>query len=176
MGNKTLLPISASAQQRFWRKVRRGQPHECWPWIGALTDKGYGYCYPYGAEGGRYRAHRVGFFIVTGVDPGEFGTTHSCDNPPCCNPAHAIPSTQTMNLANMRAKGREYKFPIIVGENAPHAKLTDDEVSEMRRLAGTKAGGGYWSERRLAAHFDIARSQVHRILAGESRAPTGSRA
>ncbi len=55
------------------------------------------------------------------------------------------------------------------GEGAPHAKLTDSEVAEIRLLAGTEDARGYWSERRLAAHFDIAHSQVHRILRGESR-------
>jgi hypothetical protein len=169
MANKTLSPITEKAQARFWKKVQRRRSDECWPWLGALTSKGYGYCFPYGADGGQYRSHRVAFFIVTGVDPGELGGNHSCDNPPCCNPAHTIPSTQTMNLANMRAKGRGYQFPVITGENAPHAKLTDLQVAEIRRLAGTVDETGYWSERRLAARFKIANSQVHRILRGESR-------
>jgi hypothetical protein len=47
--------------------------------------------------------------------------------------------------------------PVISGENAPNAKLTDDDE-------------GYWSERRLADWFEVGRSQVHRILRGESRA------
>jgi hypothetical protein len=169
MGHKPLFPISEQAQARFWQKVRKAGPTECWPWLGALTDKGYGYCFPYGAKGGKYRSHRVAFFIVTGVDPGEFGAVHSCDNPPCSNPAHAIPSTQAVNLANMRAKGREYKFPVISGEHAPHAKLTDAQVGEMRALSGTIDDSGYWSERRLAAYFSIAHSQVHRILRRQSR-------
>ncbi len=169
MAHKTLSPISEIAQARFWRKVERGERNECWPWTGAVTDKGYGFCYPYGAKGGRYRSHRVSFFLFTGIDPGEDGSLHSCDNPPCNNPAHIIPTTQAVNLANMRAKGRDYKFPVISGENSPHAKLTDAQIVEMRSLAGTIDANGYWSERRLAAHFDIVHSQVHRILHGQSR-------
>ncbi len=69
----------------------------------------------------------------------------------------------------MRSKGRGYKFPVISGEKAPHAKLSDAEVAEMRRLAGTIDDEGYWSERRLADWFDTARSHVHRILRGKSR-------
>jgi len=156
-------------QSRFWEKVRKGKLNECWPWIGATTDKGYGYCYPHGAAGGRYRSHRIAFFIATGVDPGSFAATHSCDNRACANPAHVIPSTQTINLANMRAKGRDYQFLVKTGEDAPHAKLSDKEVAEIRRLAGTSDENGYWSERRLAARYRIAHSQIHRILRGQSR-------
>jgi hypothetical protein len=169
MANKILSPISKHAQRRFWSKIRKRGANECWPWFGALTDKGYGCCYPYGAEGGQYRAHRVSFFLMTDIDPGEMGALHSCDSPACCNPAHVIPSTQKINLANMRAKARDYKFPVISGEKAPHAKLLDAEVAAIRHLAGTTDETGYWSERRLAARFKIGNAQVHRIIHEQSR-------
>lgn len=73
----------------------------------------------------------------------------------------------------MRARGREYRFPIIFGENAPNAKLTDTEVAEIRRLAGTTDACGYWSERRLAQRFGIVHSQVNRILREQSRSGPG---
>lgn len=64
---------------------------------------------------------------------------------------------------------------VIYGEHAPHAKLTDADVAEIRRLANTTDTTGYWSERRLSARFKIGSSQVHRIIRDQSRTVLATR-
>lgn len=66
---------------------------------------------------------------------------------------------------------RTHDTPVLRGKQAPHVTLTDAEVAEIRLLGGQgrRRMQGYWSERRLAEKFGVGRSQIHRILAGESR-------
>jgi hypothetical protein len=59
---------------RFWKKVERGNPNECWPWVGALTSSPYGH--RYGAirwDGKLQGAHRVSYQIHTGPIPDGMG-------------------------------------------------------------------------------------------------------
>lgn len=92
--------------ERFWARVDVRGPDECWPWIGYLDADGYGQI----AEGGRcsepLATHRVAWEQVNGPIPDGMDICHSCDNPPCCNPAHLFPGTHDDNMADMKAKGR----------------------------------------------------------------------
>ncbi len=91
----------------FWRKVRRGAPDECWPWEGNRRN-GYG-VFVFGRKA--HAAHRFAFEVVHGDVPGGLGVLHSCDNPPCCNPAHLWAGTQIENIADRDAKGRSSRVP-----------------------------------------------------------------
>lgn len=46
--------------ERFWEKVDRRGPDECWPFLGSIDGRGYG---SIGANGGKplRRAHRVAY-------------------------------------------------------------------------------------------------------------------
>ena len=33
----SLPALTAAEAARFWRKVRRGEPGECWPWVGGTS-------------------------------------------------------------------------------------------------------------------------------------------
>jgi hypothetical protein len=50
-----------------------------------------------------------------------------------------------------------------VGASAPNAKLSDDDVAAIRALRGIL------SQRRIAARFGVSKTQVARILNGQSR-------
>ena len=74
------------AAARFWPKVdKSGGPDACWPWMGGKTQRGYGY---FTADGHRTYAHIFSFELENGYSVPE--VRHTCDNPPCCNPAHLI--------------------------------------------------------------------------------------
>lgn len=108
-------------------------------------------------QGRPYRAHRFAYELLRG--PIESSTTlvcHSCDNPPCVNPAHLSLGTNGDNMADMTAKGRK----VMTIEQSPTTKLTADYVREMRRLYAS--GGCTLSE--LANRFGVGTSQVHRIV------------
>lgn len=71
--------------ERFWEKVIRHGPDECWPWTGGVNSRGYG----------RLRwdkepelANRVAWIIAHGpIAPGAY-VLMNCGNPLCCNVAH----------------------------------------------------------------------------------------
>ena len=89
-------------EYRFWSKVKRGSPFECWPWQSSLT-RGYGMITAWGRP--QY-AHRIAYALVRGdLGLGDH-VLHKCDNPPCCNPAHFFIGDQTANMRDRYAKGR----------------------------------------------------------------------
>lgn len=142
---------------RFWSKVRRGAPGECWPWTHATNEHGYGVMRPTGARSGpTLRAHRVAL-VLNGRDPGDLIVRHRCDNPPCCNPAHLLVGTMAQNSADMVERGRSAR-----GERSGMAKLTDADVLEVRSLS---AAG--WKRKDVAARFGVSSPTITRIVKGE---------
>jgi hypothetical protein len=90
---------------RFWSKVDIRGPNECWPWKAYRTKKGYGRFSFNGRKDHKVvRANRCAFFLTHGYWP-ENGL-HTCDNPPCCNPAHVYDGTPKQNTADMLSRGR----------------------------------------------------------------------
>jgi hypothetical protein len=146
-----------SLATRFWSKVDKRGPAECWLWTGAVNADGYGVMRPEGQRsGGTIRAHRVSV-ALDGRAPDGLCVLHSCDNPPCVNPAHLHLGTKAENTHDMLAKQRG-----LIGERNGHAKLTSAQASEIRRRR--RAG-----ERRdvLAAEFNVSGATVTRIANGE---------
>jgi hypothetical protein len=71
-------------ENRFWEKVDMQGPDDCWEWTASTDRDGYGKF----KAGKMYQAHRIAYYLATNEDPGDLCVRHTCDNPPCCNPAH----------------------------------------------------------------------------------------
>lgn len=100
--NERLLSMLSMAE-RFWTKVDRRGPDECWPWQGS-TDGRYG---EFWADGRKTKAHRVAWELANGRPfPEGLHACHTCDNPPCVNPEHIFPATHQENLQDAERKGR----------------------------------------------------------------------
>lgn len=135
---KTIPPISIRTAQRFWSKVDRRSPGQCWPWT-AQRRNGYGFCW---VPSGPFRAHRVAYFLSTGIDPGNMMICHRCDNRFCCNPNHMFLGTHQDNQDDKLRKGRvaagvrhrSKTKPESVARGSSHwiAKLTEEEVVKIR--------------------------------------------
>lgn len=83
-----------------------------------------------------------------GVKPG-LDVCHTCDNPPCVNPAHLYVGTRSRNLQDMADRGRHPKRSL--GERDWSAKYTDADVDDWK--ASHAIGESFKSiARRYGAH------------------------
>lgn len=101
---------------RFWSKVQRRSHDDCWPWLGYRKKRHrtgrqeYGVFYL--SKTVKIGAHRASYYLLTGVFP-AYGQCimHTCDNPPCCNPAHLRLGTWADNNRDRHDKGRTVMPP-----------------------------------------------------------------
>lgn len=87
------LPLA----DRFWSKVRKGSPTECWEWqaaVQAIGRKGYGVIR---VAKRNILAHRLAYELTIGPIPEGLQLDHLCRNPRCVNPAHLEPVTNWEN-------------------------------------------------------------------------------
>lgn len=96
--------------ERFWSRVRRTDG--CWIWEGSIHPLGYGRFY---LDGKMQKAHRAAYQLAKGPIPEGAHILHSCDNPPCVNPAHLRAGSHSDNMRDMVNKGRA---------NRPESKKT----------------------------------------------------
>lgn len=101
----------------------------CWNWIAAKDKDGYGVFSHH--RGKQIRAHRASYFFHIGDIPNGMMVCHSCDNRSCINPKHLFVGTAKDNTQDMIKKQRR---PILRGENHPNAKLTIQQVREIKEL------------------------------------------
>lgn len=79
---------------------------------------------------------------------------HLCDNPPCFRFDHLVVGTHAENIGMAAERGT------FAGERNGRAKLTEEEVAEIRRRPG--------SIRSLAREFGVSDAQISRIRTGKA--------
>lgn len=70
--------------QRFWTKVDKRGPDDCWLWTAGQNNQGYGAFY----AGKMFRAHRFAYKLLVGDIPKDKVIDHTCFNRLCQNPKH----------------------------------------------------------------------------------------
>lgn len=148
--------LTQKQEAAFWCKVARGRDDECWLWVAAYRA-GYGV---FRAGGRSLRASRLAYALTHGDPPGHMDVCHSCDVPLCVNPNHLFLGSPRDNMQDCLRKGRKN---VSHGEAAGRAKLTADQVREIRQRA---ARGDI--HRILAAEFGVTGPTVSAILVGKS--------
>jgi hypothetical protein len=104
----TLVLYKASIADRLDQHIdKSGGADACWPWTDAASfHRGYG-MFRTGWKRPLMPAHRAVYEVVHGITlTSDNVIMHSCDNPPCCNPAHLTLGTHMTNHHDMVAKGR----------------------------------------------------------------------
>ncbi len=82
--------------ERFWNKVIPEPNSGCWLWIGATSNKGYGYFTirrPHSV-----RVHRMTYEVIHGQIVSGLDIDHLCRTRCCCNPMHMEAVTRQVNL------------------------------------------------------------------------------
>lgn len=144
---------------RFWNSVNRlGPVHpeygRCWVWTACADKNGYGWIR---VNKKQTKAHRYSWAIHRGDIPEETCVLHRCDNPSCVNPDHLFLGTIADNNADTRNKKRQIPPK---GERNHFAKLTEEEVVEMREAYRDKKEG----IGQLANRFRTTRGNVWLIV------------
>jgi HNH endonuclease len=155
---------NVTMEERFWFYVDKRSDDECWEWQGRRSKKGYG---TFRADDHRRTvgAHRISWEIHNGPLPiydGNNGVVmHSCDNPPCVNPAHLHLGTNAENTAHMIEAGRA-NFGWLPGKH-PLAKLTEEQVREIRQ----RYADGETS-RELGNEYGVHQDTITNLAAGRT--------
>lgn len=140
-------------EDRFWAYVQKGNPDECWLWNGTVRNNGYGAVnFQYKA----YAAHRVSYFIANGRWPSQC-VLHSCDNPPCVNPAHLRDGSIKENVQDALDRGQH-----PIGERTHNALLKNSDIKEIWRMIW--AG---MNNTEIAQHFPVTRDTISLIRCGK---------
>lgn len=95
-----LRPILRNWVDRFWVKVDKKSPEDCWEWTGEKSWSGYGF-FQRGKRGEKQAAHRVSFEIYSGEPVSKsLQIDHKCRNRGCVNPDHLQVVTNKQNQEN----------------------------------------------------------------------------
>jgi HNH endonuclease len=143
---------------RFWKKVDKRGPNECWPWLAGVNNKGYGTFRDAGApRGWKASAPNVAFRLTYGRKPKEID--HTCCNTLCCNPAHLEDVTHSENMRRIWQRGRG-NWGYLTGTKNGRSKLTREQVEAIKKDPRPS--------RAIAGEYKINKSTVLRVKSGLS--------
>lgn len=124
-------------EARFWSRVRKSGPDECWEWTACRYTTGYG---AITKNGRNLHGHRLAWQYTFGPIPPGLFVCHRCDNKGCCNPAHLFIGTCLENTRDMIRKGRARHDNNRKGERHYKARLTEADVREIISLKNSGLG------------------------------------
>jgi len=153
MGTRKTIMIA-----RFWSKVDVGSRKRCWPWKGSLDTHGYG-SFTIGKR--KVIASRFAWQFVNQKRLCDLLACHHCDNRKCCNPNHIYPGTRFDNARDAAERGG-LRNVNLKGSSNPRAKLTEDDVDEIRHLLSVGV-----SQVDIASSFNVSTSLISDICTGK---------
>lgn len=106
---KGLFPKRFEAvADRFWDKVDKRGPDDCWPWLANKLPAGYGMFGRGGRHAGLILAHRWLWEHLHGPIPPKYTVDHLCNNTSCVNPKHLKAGPHRDNVA--RGRGNAFQI------------------------------------------------------------------
>lgn len=143
---------------RFWSRVDPGHPDSCWVFRKVSGEPCVEHTAIFSGDGptrSKVFAHRLSYLIHNGEIPNGLYVRHTCDNPPCVNPAHLVLGTHLDNMRDKVERGLSHK-----GTQVKSSALTEAQVVEMRELYAS----GTTSMARLAKQFNVVVATVFCIV------------
>lgn len=145
-GHAAIRPVD----ERFWEKVDKGGPDECWPWTAATGGSSGAYGVLAFKVNGRtihQYAHRLAYELEIGPIAEGLEIDHLCRNPICVNPAHLEPVTHRENVLRGEATSAQNARKthcihghLLSGANVAITKLGHRYCRACRQLR-RRAGG-----------------------------------
>lgn len=111
-------------------------------------------------DGKFYLSHRLSAQDLNGDIPRGALTLHTCDNPPCVLPKHLYFGTYQDNSNDAVRRGRQ-----SAGQEHPPAKLTDQDVVEVRRLWSTRD----YTQDEIGRTYGVTQSTISKIIRRATR-------
>jgi len=146
-------------EDRFWRRVDRRGPDECWPWTGKIDRWGYGeHRWQWRGRTFTTTASRYALSLHTAPAFSWVLCCHHCDNPSCCNPAHLYWGDVLSNASDRSSRNRHARARGKGVANAARAMV----ASGMSKLAVARALGVTPQSVRNAAQTPNARKWTRR--------------
>jgi hypothetical protein len=147
---------TTTAAARFAEKCSAPTADGCIEWTAARTKNGYGVFH---AGERMHLAHRWAYEQTHGKPADGLDVCHHCDNRRCVNVAHLFAGTRADNMRDAMRKGRISRVTRHAGEAHPMAKLNDEKVRAMRRLADDGADAA-----KVARAFDTSYMAAYRVI------------
>lgn len=129
-------------EERFWAKVDKRKPSDCWPWLGAQGSGGYGTIRRTG--GGNTPVHRVSYELFVGPIPAGLDIDHTCHDPEVCTKGDSCPHRQCVNPAHLDPvthRENVLRGDTIMSKNAVKMHCPQGHPYEGENLYITPAGG-----------------------------------
>lgn len=167
------LPPTAQGEvppsfDRFLQLVPEGGLSECWYWLGAVNDRGYG-VFRLGSR--LVMAHRYMFHFEHGR-PAAGMVLHTCGKKSCVNPQHLYegskPKPHDADASWLEQTDRAILPPALPlrgtsGANNPQAQLNEAQVREICALLDQGA-----NPRMIALEFGVDAKSIRNIDQGKT--------
>jgi hypothetical protein len=175
--NKPKGPAPRPPAERFWSHVNKDGPLPSPEAVAVHPEIAGQRCWIYGSDvlkrvgvwvdGRLVLAHRVAWFLATGRWPKPC-CLHKCDRGGCVRFSHLFEGTTKDNTQDMIAKKRDR----MIGTRQAGAKLTDEDIREIRRLGASwirhpHQHGTAALVRRIAKRFGVSVATIKAILRNE---------
>lgn len=149
------------APARFWSRVTKLEPHDCWLYDGSTRSAHHQYGLFF-VNGRQMLAHRYSYELIRGMTiPMGLVVCHSCDVPMCVNPGHLFLGTQRDNVFDAIAKQR--MTLVRRGSDCGTSILTPRQVLDIhgRLCVGQLA-------KDIAVAFAVSKSAIDHIRSGHT--------
>jgi hypothetical protein len=156
--------------ERFWSKVGKKGPDDCWPWLAARSQSGYG---RFSIKHKSVDAHRVSFFIKNGYLPDisqRCLVMHDCENPICQNPKHLINGSVKENgnypgcIAKLKSREGYWKGKFGRKHTARWGKRHSNKTKQVLSEKASKRGGWHKGLKRKQSTKD----RISAVTRGEN--------
>lgn len=158
-------------EEMFWQGMDKKGADQCWEWQGRKRPPTKTSRMAYGLfnyEGKQWTTHRLAYYLTHGPIPEGMCVCHSCDNPPCCNPAHLWLGTRADNNRDMMQKGRNAYTPRY-GEDIENHIFTEQKVRQYRQEYDELVAEGVFNPvTHLAIKYGYKVGTMHAVISGRT--------